>query len=344
MYETKGLFTYGRWVNGGHWTTCEGRMQLGYYRVGAFDDAKEGFKQILKLSPIFRLDNNLTNFGADLYQPNQPINCVYDCWGAPGGFLRGLFEYEYKADGMRIYPHIPEKITQLQQKFPVYFGKKQIYIAVNGTGSITSVLVNGKKMEDFDPKSVFLKMNAEPEIVRISIGLGNQPAKKSFTPKPDKYKIPDDDEFWKIDQLMEEGTLSPDEMIAEAELKKIWSFYTMLDKENLSNSYEYKHAGLPIVIQPGSGDVLLWCTPVAGVVATKPVVHEDVGIIICNGQNHISTFFVYIVPTAAIPPQNIYLAIVGEYFPYLRHDYIAEISIHVLCLLDRIPMSPRFKI
>ena len=244
MYETKGLFTFGKWVNGGHWTTCEGRMQLGYYRVGAYDDAKEGFKKILDMCKEFKLDNPLTEFGAALYQPREPINCVYDCWGAPGGFLRGLFEYEYKVDGMRIYPHLPPGITQLQQKFPVYFGEKQIYITTHGTGPITSVLVNGNKTEDFDPGSVFLRMNAEAGVVLVSLGLGNQPAKNNFTVIEKKFQVPDNEAFWDIDKLLDEEEASPDEMIAESELKKIWSFYTMLDKEGLSNSYEYKHAEL----------------------------------------------------------------------------------------------------
>ena len=29
------LWKFGTWVNGGHWTTCEARMIMGYYRVGA---------------------------------------------------------------------------------------------------------------------------------------------------------------------------------------------------------------------------------------------------------------------------------------------------------------------
>ena len=36
-YQTDGLFEFGRWVNGGHWSTCEARAILACYRVGAFD-------------------------------------------------------------------------------------------------------------------------------------------------------------------------------------------------------------------------------------------------------------------------------------------------------------------
>ena len=48
------------------------------------------------------MDNNLTNFGSEPYQPGQPINCVYDCWGMPAALIRGLFEYLYRADGLTI--------------------------------------------------------------------------------------------------------------------------------------------------------------------------------------------------------------------------------------------------
>ena len=244
MYETKGLFSFGRWVNGGHWTTCEGRMQLGYYRVGAYDDAKEGFKKILDLCEVFKLDNPLPDFGAALYQPKLPVNCVYDSWGAPGGFLRGLFEYEYSAGGMRIYPHIPPGITQLQQKFPVYFGGKQIYIMTSGSGPLTSVLVNGKKIKDFDSKSVFLKMNSEAGLVFVSLGLGGQAAKKGFAVTEKKFQVPDDEEFWDIYKLLDEKEISADEVKADPDLRKVWRFYTSLEREKLTDTYEYKHAEL----------------------------------------------------------------------------------------------------
>ena len=35
MYQTDGIFAYGTWINGGHWSTCEARAYLMYYRVGA---------------------------------------------------------------------------------------------------------------------------------------------------------------------------------------------------------------------------------------------------------------------------------------------------------------------
>jgi hypothetical protein len=84
MYEEpKGLWAFGTWVNGGHWSTCEARMIMGYYRLGKHEDARRSMKKMLGLARRFRMDNPLVDFGNAPYQPNLPINCVYDNWGVP---------------------------------------------------------------------------------------------------------------------------------------------------------------------------------------------------------------------------------------------------------------------
>jgi hypothetical protein len=243
MYENKGLFTFGRWINGGHWTTCEARMMLGYYRVGAYRDAAESFRQILKLAPVFRLDNNLTDFGSEPYQPKLPINCVYDSWGAPGGFLRGLFEYEYLADGMRIYPHVPDSITKLEQGFPVWFGEKKIYFQTNGNGPVNSVLVNGKEYRDFDAKSIQLKLDPGAGEVSVSIGLGGEKADP-------EYKISEQQALPMIDPYANITALLPDYKPKQGSLPtmelllKLSGFASRLEKEGLGGSYEFSHTRL----------------------------------------------------------------------------------------------------
>jgi hypothetical protein len=241
MYENHGLFEYGRWVNGGHWTTTEARMQLGYYRVGAYQDAKAAFQRMLKLSTIFRMDNNLTNFGADLYQPKQPINVVYDSWGAPGGFLRGLFEYLYTSDGLTLIPHIPDGITQFQQQFPIYFGDHRLYIQTNGNGPITSVSVNGKAYQHFDAASIQLTPPSEPGITVISIGMNQQPAVRRKAPANDVFTVPARDDFWNIEKL---AASSPELVTDKALLKKVAGYHRRLAKAGLTHTYEFCHAQL----------------------------------------------------------------------------------------------------
>ena len=244
LYDNDGFFSVGTWVNAGHWSTAEARMLLGYYRVGAYDDAKESFKRIEKLAFSFKLDNPLKNYGADLWQPKEAINCVYDCWGVPGGFLRGLFEYEYKADGIIIYPHIPHAITQLQQKMPVYFGDKKMYISTSGKGSITAVYVNGKKMSNFNPDSFYLKMDVPGDVVNLAFGLGGEPAQTEFCVRSDVFTIPDDEAFWNVYNLKDvKGIEGGGEKIAR-KIKRIGTYYNLLIKGGLTNTFEADFAKL----------------------------------------------------------------------------------------------------
>ena len=173
IYEKpNGLWEFGRWINGGHWSTCEARMIMGYYRLGKYDDARRSMKRILAFARKFRMDNNLTNFGSEPYQPHQPINCVYDAWGVPAAMIRGLFEYLYRADGLTILPHVPPTISRLEQRFPIRFGAKRVYLATTGRGPVTGVTVNGQAWTKHDAKSVFLPYEQTPDQAVIEISLG----------------------------------------------------------------------------------------------------------------------------------------------------------------------------
>jgi hypothetical protein len=173
MYEKpEGLWGYGTWVNGGHWSTCEARMVLAYYRLGKFEDARKSMRQLLSFAERFRMDNPLTKCGSDVYQPNQPINLCYDTLGPAAAFMRGLFEYLYRADGLTLVPHVPPAMTELEQLDPVRFGNKRILLSTVGTGPITAVRVNGRKWKQFDRATVFLPYAKTPELARVQIVFG----------------------------------------------------------------------------------------------------------------------------------------------------------------------------
>ncbi len=191
MYEKPtGLWAYGTWVNGGAWSTCEARMMLAYYRLGKFKDARRSMEQLLTFADRFRMDNPLVKFGSAVYQPNQPINLTYDAFGPPAGFIRGLFEYIYKANSLTLYPHIPPGITRLEQRFPVRFGTKRLYLASVGTGPITSVTVNGKSWRSFDRRSVVLAYAALPERAAIEIAMGGAEPASFALPSPEPHVLP----------------------------------------------------------------------------------------------------------------------------------------------------------
>ena len=191
MYETpQGLWGFGTWVNGGHWTTCEARALMAYYRLGKFEDARRSMKQIMTFARQFRMDNPLVDFGSAVYQPGQPVNLTYDAFGAPAGLIRGLFEYLYSAEGLRLVPHIPEGITRLEQRFPIRFGTKRLYLQVAGHGPIKSVRVNGEHWQSFDADSVFLPYNATPDLAAIQILRGEAAAQPFTAPNADYSLAP----------------------------------------------------------------------------------------------------------------------------------------------------------
>lgn len=176
------LWNHGNWINGGHWSTCEARMIMGYYRLGKHEDARRAMKKILEFARRFRMDNPFTYFGTQLNIPESPINLCYDAFGPPAAMVRGLFEYQYQADGLTILPHIPAGITRLEQHFPIRFGEKQLYLATTGKGPVTAVFINGQPWEQFDDQSVFLPYEQTPDEAVIQIALGGA-RMESFQPR-----------------------------------------------------------------------------------------------------------------------------------------------------------------
>jgi hypothetical protein len=124
-----------------------------------------------------------------VYQPNEPINCVYDTWGVPAALIRGLFEYLYQADQLVILPHIPPRITELQQRFPIRFGQKRLHLSTVGSGPVSAVTINGEPWRIFDDKSITLPYDKVPQTAEIQIVLGSAAAKPVRPFQPD-YSVP----------------------------------------------------------------------------------------------------------------------------------------------------------
>jgi len=235
MYEKpEGLWAYGTWVNGGHWSTCEARMMLGYYRLGKFEDARRSMRRLLTFAEQFRMDNPLVKFGSDVYQPKQPVNLTYDAFGPPAAFLRGLFEYLYRADGLTLVPHIPPSVTELEQRDPVRFGKKKILISILGSGPLTAVTVNGRKWKAFDAKSVFLAHDKTPDNARVEIFMGGAKPLSGQTTQASPALEPKDS--------------TPRAIAADAPINervaRVREFHRRLVAARLGGSYEAAHAKL----------------------------------------------------------------------------------------------------
>jgi len=250
MYEKpEGLWGYGTWVNGGHWSTCEARMMLAYYRLGRFEDAQKSMRQLLSFAERFRMDNPLTKCGSEVYQPNQPINLCYDALGPAAAFMRGLFEYLYRADGLTLVPHVPPAITELEQCDPVRFGNKRILLSTVGTGPITAVRVNGRKWKQFDQATVVLPYDKTPELARVQIVFGEaKPMGGRAASRAQSSPVTQENQGLRgrSPSLVGEVASSPPGDLAALEKRavRLRDFERRLETAGLRASYEAEHARL----------------------------------------------------------------------------------------------------
>lgn len=242
MYEEEtGIWKFGTWINGGHWSTCEGRMMMAYSRLGKYEDMRQSMKQIMTFAGNFRMDNPLTKFGSEVYQPAQPYNVTYDAFAIPAAMIRGLFEYLYRADGLTLIPHIPEGITEIQQLDPVRFGNKKLWLSAKGSGEITSVEINGKKWRSFDKTTVFLPYDRLPDNTSVIILFGNTKADHR-TAAPSVLQTTITRDFL---QSVSDTAAGSEEL--KNRMIRQFDFYNRLIDRGLGDNYEAAHARLAFV-------------------------------------------------------------------------------------------------
>jgi hypothetical protein len=239
MYEApEGLWRFGEWVNGGAWSTCEARMIMAYYSLGKYEDARRSLRKLFSYAHRFRMDNPLTDFGNNVYQPKEPVNITYDAYGPAAAFIRGLFEYRYRADGLTLTPQIPPGITRLEQIDPIRFGDKKLYVATVGSGRITSVTVNGQPWKSFDDRSIFLPYDQAPEVARVVIALGGSPLQNvSFEPGTSSPETAAE---------AETGNFPPAVAALDARTARLRAFHDRLIAAGFGAGYEAAHAQLAL--------------------------------------------------------------------------------------------------
>lgn len=169
----EGFWTFGDWVNGGVWGTVEGRAILMYYRMGKFEDIRRSANRAMKWAKDFRMDAPWSQQGENTSNPWSDkgkfrvggVAVMVDNFAIPAATIRGLFDYDYKSDRLIIRPRIPGSITEYQQKEPVRFGEKKLFLSCkNGGPKISSVEINGKE----------LKVTSNDELALIYEELSNE--------------------------------------------------------------------------------------------------------------------------------------------------------------------------
>ena len=173
-----GFWKYGDWVNGGAWGTVEGRAILMYYRLGKFEDIYHSATRALKWAKDFRMDAPFSQHGENTHNPWSDsgkfrvggVAVMVDNFGIPAATVRGLFDYDYKADRLILRPRIPGTITQYTQNEPVRFGEKRIYLScINNGPKIKSITINGKSIKSTSNNEVILLFNDLPKEAKIVI-------------------------------------------------------------------------------------------------------------------------------------------------------------------------------
>jgi hypothetical protein len=222
-------------------------MIMAYYSLGKYEDARRSMKRLLTFARRFRMDNPFTKFGSDVYQPNEPINLTYDAFGPPAAMIRGLFEYLYSVEGLTLLPHIPPSITELEQLFPIRFGKKRLYISTVGHGAVSAVWINGRHHNYFDGKSVFLPYHETPDIAYIQIVLGDAKLKPlAKRPAQAISQFTSKTQAEPTSKRYTSKTLKMALDMLSAKAEKLQAFYSQLVKEGFEESYEATHAKLVI--------------------------------------------------------------------------------------------------
>ncbi|MGC8989455.1 MAG: hypothetical protein ACP5MD_04980, partial [Verrucomicrobiia bacterium] len=149
-------------------------------------------------------------------------------------FVRGLFEYLYRADGLTILPHVPPEIEEVEQRFPIRFGTKRICLATRGRGPVTGARLNGKAWPKHNKHGVFLPYSETPDEARVLILMGGA------SPVPEQKMVQPAPEAERADPAIGDNN---DLAVMRRECEQA---LRTLEREGRGSSYEAAHARLAI--------------------------------------------------------------------------------------------------
>ncbi len=244
-HSGEGDMTYGSWTNGGAWPAHEGVMGVACLRAGEFAHPFGAWAAMRPLMKGFRADAPLANWGLTPWprELNKPYSFCYDDWGPAGGILRGLFEYEYAADGMRLWPHIPPGISRYAQKMPSYFGKTKLFIASTGTGSVTGAMVGGKPARMNADGSLFLKLDGATKAVTVEFLLGGASPRGVETTEARTVIPPASDKaFWILSAKF--PAPNPPAIAQHTDFSPVGAFLAEMERAGLGDTFEAGQARL----------------------------------------------------------------------------------------------------
>ena len=136
--------------NGSTWYSSQARYIYGLLRYNCFDAAYAAADTMRNIYQSGMMRDMMDDYGKSVqgdYTPEAAGTYYIDGFGALGGWLRGIFEVRYGADTVALSPHLPENMSSYVQNLPYYWGNKELYLKVTGTGStVTGLKVNGQEL------------------------------------------------------------------------------------------------------------------------------------------------------------------------------------------------------
>jgi len=112
-YQTEEWYGPGRgfhW-NGAAWYSSQARYLMALYMTGRLEDAQALTTKMRSVHEGGVMRDTMDDFGKVLqgdWNPDNIGNFYIDGFGVFGAALRGLFEYDYAADGLTLTPHLPK--------------------------------------------------------------------------------------------------------------------------------------------------------------------------------------------------------------------------------------------
>lgn len=166
----------GNWVNGGCWSTVEGRAVIAYLETGHADDAFAAADYYMRWNADYRMDQPLTGWGenkcnfwqkenADHSEIGRPVGVMIDGFGPVTGLLRGLFSYTASAAGLTLQVNLPQEIADYAQNEPFYYAGSKVSLRVANGGKTPVLYCNGKQIAEgtelFLPVALFAENTLE---------------------------------------------------------------------------------------------------------------------------------------------------------------------------------------
>ena len=138
-------------------------------------------------APWSQQGENTNNFWSDSGKFRVGgVAVMVDNFAIPAATVRGLFDYDYRADRLILRPRIPGSVEHYIQNEPIRFGEKKLYLSCkNGGPKIKSVSINGKSVSSNSFDEVALLFSELPAVAKIEITTeGGWPVEQSVADYP----------------------------------------------------------------------------------------------------------------------------------------------------------------